>query len=61
MDLGERMRATGNLAEAAVYATRETLNGNWDWAPILNADDSAQLVRKRSISASEVARTLRYL
>lgn len=30
MELGERMRATGNLDKAAVYATRESSHGNWD-------------------------------
>ncbi len=59
MELGERMRATGNLDRAAVYSTRESSYGDWDWVPILKADDCAQPVRKRSISASEVARSLR--
>ena len=59
MTLGERMRATGTLSGAAVYATRECLNGNWDWVPIFNDDVCAQTIRKQSISASEMAWSLR--
>jgi hypothetical protein len=59
MKLGERMRATRNLSAAAVYANRESLNGNWDWVPILNDDGCARTIRKQSISASEMAWSLR--